>query len=278
MLTTLPGTALNIVDAATDGLATGSVVAAAIGGASKIEEARQCAPGCSGCCFFVAALAWCGVCLGPTNFTCLARVLREVVSQSVLPFHVPLWAVALFAWCFGGVQMLGAAALLSTGKPYATAAAADLMGFETFPLLMAPDADAEELSEAERKEADGQANGRTGMKFLFRLFLENIFQLHLQITTLGLSLALVGWDDAARNMVLSIALSSLFLIKKLVEAAPVVGADLMNPAALVGQKVCSGSLCICTTLLVAYAAAKFWALFGCPQHLLNVTGCAELDL
>uniref|UniRef100_A0A7S3XG71 Uncharacterized protein n=1 Tax=Oxyrrhis marina TaxID=2969 RepID=A0A7S3XG71_OXYMA len=111
-LQAMPRGSLNVADATTDGLATRSVVFAAIDGASKV-----------------------------------GKELQEVIFQSVLPVHFALWVAALFAWCFRGVQMLWAAAALTLEMPAKDAMAADAMGSETFTLLMTPNADAEEVRE-----------------------------------------------------------------------------------------------------------------------------------
>jgi len=121
MLPTMPWPSLNVADATTtDGLATGSVVFAAIGGASKLENAWQ------------------------------------EVFQSNLSFHVLLWVVALFAGGCGGVKMLWAAAALTSEMPAKDAMAADTMGFETFALLT-PKADAEEAREGKQRDVKRSA-------------------------------------------------------------------------------------------------------------------------
>eukprot|EP00451_Oxyrrhis_marina_P013077 CAMPEP_0204307790 /NCGR_PEP_ID=MMETSP0469-20131031/121_1 /ASSEMBLY_ACC=CAM_ASM_000384 /TAXON_ID=2969 /ORGANISM="Oxyrrhis marina" /LENGTH=340 /DNA_ID=CAMNT_0051287177 /DNA_START=18 /DNA_END=1040 /DNA_ORIENTATION=+ len=262
VLVTLPSTALNVVDVATDSLAAASVIAAASGDSSKLED------------------AW-----------------RLVTDQSALPFHTPLWLLAILAWLAGGLQFALAFVSVLAYKDGFAATGADLMGFETFALLSEgqrteeeQDENEEQRTEAEqraidarRRGAESQADFRVLVKFLLRLLIENLFQLHLQLTCIGLSVALSGWTGAARSMLLSVSISAFFLTMKLLQAVPTMASILAGTATYRDKPVSErimwvGVPCVPTLLLVVYAAAKFWALFQCPQHLLNVTGCVELDL
>mmetsp|Transcript_10738 Transcript_10738/g.23331 ORF Transcript_10738/g.23331 Transcript_10738/m.23331 type:complete len:342 (-) Transcript_10738:54-1079(-) len=257
----LAGTVMNVVDVGTDGLSAVSIIAASWSDVSRLED------------------SW-----------------RAVVSQSILPCHVPLWLLAGCAWSAGGLQFLAAWGALMLQEDWAPALAADLMGFETLTFLAAEaaggDDDAEEQrTEEEQDELDAgrrvveiDADARVWVKLLLRLLIENLFQLHLQLTCIGLSVALSGWSGAARSMLLSVSISAFFLTMKLLQAVPTMTSILAGTAAHIRHdpiesRLCYvGVPCVPTLLLVAYAAAKFWALFQCPQHLLNVTGCVELDL
>mmetsp|Transcript_100586 Transcript_100586/g.230885 ORF Transcript_100586/g.230885 Transcript_100586/m.230885 type:complete len:126 (+) Transcript_100586:2-379(+) len=114
-------------------------------------------------------------------------------------------------------------------------------------------------------------------KFFFRILAENAFQLHVQITAVALSVALSGWTDAADRMLFSIWLSTAMLVYKLRQTL----ADLETVWRAVQDPVLRVALCSgvgLALLVVSYALAKIWALFECPDHVLNVSGCAELDL
>jgi len=180
----------------------------------------------------------------------------QVVQQSAMPVYVPLWLLMSLAFCAGWVQLAIASIGLSQNG---LAVSADLVGFETM---------ADFLSE-KNPSRDNSAESRTLGKFVFRLVAENLMQLHLQLSTVGLSLSLVGWDSAAESMLVSVGVSGFFVLAKLIQAAPVVCKG--GPGAVV-------VLGIPTLGLVGYAAFKFWALFYCADHLVNVTGCVELEL
>mmetsp|Transcript_25132 Transcript_25132/g.57104 ORF Transcript_25132/g.57104 Transcript_25132/m.57104 type:complete len:299 (+) Transcript_25132:85-981(+) len=181
----------------------------------------------------------------------------QVLEQSTLPFSVPLWLVAALAFCAGWLQ-LALGVIIHEGNEYGKA---DIVGFETIAATVSTPADVEDPA-------------RVALKFTLRLLAENVFQLHLQLSTIGLSLALVGWDEAAGTMMGSAAVSAVFLLGKFAQAIPVLTKELNRGGAF----VCVVLPGIATLLLVGYAVLKFWALFQCPQHVVNITGCAELEL
>jgi len=179
----------------------------------------------------------------------------QVVEQSTLPFSVPLWLVAALAFCAGWLQFL----MALTVPDYA---AADLVGFETIAAAISTERQAEDPD-------------KVATKFVLRLFAENLFQLHVQLSTIALSLALVGWDDAAETMMVSVGLSAVFLLAKLAQSVP----GVVKQYSMIPEAQCMiGIYGIATLLLVGYAVLKFWALFQCPQHVVNISGCAELEL
>eukprot|EP00451_Oxyrrhis_marina_P006092 CAMPEP_0204304670 /NCGR_PEP_ID=MMETSP0468-20130131/84533_1 /ASSEMBLY_ACC=CAM_ASM_000383 /TAXON_ID=2969 /ORGANISM="Oxyrrhis marina" /LENGTH=303 /DNA_ID=CAMNT_0051284001 /DNA_START=80 /DNA_END=992 /DNA_ORIENTATION=+ len=97
---TVADTVLNTADRCTDSPAAASVVASCWGEDNQFER------------------AW-----------------GLVVKQFLMPFHLPLWPVAVAAWSSGGVQMVTAGLCLPAG--------ADLLGFETVVVKSALQADAD---------------------------------------------------------------------------------------------------------------------------------------
>jgi len=272
-LATLGLTVFNVFDIFTDSLSAGVIVATHLCEESKMDE------------------AW-----------------LQVVEQSVLPTTLPLWVVACAAWASGGLQLVLAVFLLATrggtGTSVAGAAVADVMGFETLaagvtdPKLLRDDDNAsaanaeDEASTAEipmdnatwqeREQARGTA---LLVKFGLRLGAENLFQMHVQLTSVGLSLALVGWNLASQKILVSAAFSVGFLLTKCYQFAPGI-VDIAQRANFsqgnVFGKFSFVFLFALPIILVpiagVYGILKFVAIFMCPQSLLNVTGCAEIDI
>mmetsp|Transcript_59722 Transcript_59722/g.128681 ORF Transcript_59722/g.128681 Transcript_59722/m.128681 type:complete len:123 (+) Transcript_59722:3-371(+) len=115
-------------------------------------------------------------------------------------------------------------------------------------------------------------------KFMLRLLAENIFQLHLQLTTLGLTMALVGFDSAAQLMLLSALFSGASLVQKLLQYSSTILDIFHQLEKPIHLKVILFLATVATVVLVSYAALKFAALGWCAQYLLNVTGCVVLDV
>uniref|UniRef100_A0A7S4LPQ5 Uncharacterized protein n=1 Tax=Oxyrrhis marina TaxID=2969 RepID=A0A7S4LPQ5_OXYMA len=291
---TMPSTLLNVADLCTDALSAGSMIASSFCEGCRMEEAWGC--------------AWSNFCqLASWTTTCM--LCRQVVLQSSLPFHMPLWVLALVAWLLTGLQF-GAALSNWEESP---SVVFDALGFETLSdfwkdadarrearastaeyVLIAPtmtlaesmamprekvmareEARARASEARERKER--AAIARFVTKFFFRLLAENAFQLHVQITTVALSVALMGWSDAAEMMLYSIGISAAMLIAKLAQSLAdlrMIWQDVTDP---VLQVMIVGAV-VLTLLVVVYALAKIWALFWCPDHIFNVRGCAEMNL
>uniref|UniRef100_A0A7S4GNA7 Solute carrier family 40 protein n=1 Tax=Oxyrrhis marina TaxID=2969 RepID=A0A7S4GNA7_OXYMA len=264
MAMTMPSTVLNVADICTDALSAGSMIASSFCEGCRMEE------------------AW-----------------RQVVLQSSLPFHMPLWVLALVAWLLTGLQF-GAALLNWEASP---SVVFDALGFETLSdFWKAVDAkllseawlsDDAQLSEAlmgyQQRLSDAQALMRARTrnenaaiarfvtKFFLRLLAENAFQLHVQVTTVALSVALMGWTDGAEMMLYSIGISAAMLIAKLAQSLADLRMIWQKVTSPVFQVMIVGAV-VLTLLVVVYALAKIWALFWCPDHILNVRGCAEMNL
>uniref|UniRef100_A0A7S4LPC2 Solute carrier family 40 protein n=1 Tax=Oxyrrhis marina TaxID=2969 RepID=A0A7S4LPC2_OXYMA len=287
---TMPSTLLNVADLCTDALSAGSMIASSFCEGCRMEEAWGC--------------AWSNFCqLASWTTTCM--LCRQVVLQSSLPFHMPLWVLALVAWLLTGLQF-GAALSNWEESP---SVVFDALGFETLSDFwkevdtkraaeagMASEAaearkdlevmagragmaahEAGSASDASEQDNERAAIARFVTKFFFRLLAENAFQLHVQITTVALSVALMGWSDAAEMMLYSIGISAAMLIAKLAQSLAdlrMIWQDVTDP---VLQVMIVGAV-VLTLLVVVYALAKIWALFWCPDHIFNVRGCAEMNL
>mmetsp|Transcript_15158 Transcript_15158/g.33808 ORF Transcript_15158/g.33808 Transcript_15158/m.33808 type:complete len:153 (-) Transcript_15158:46-504(-) len=136
---------------------------------------------------------------------------------------------------------------------------------------------AEQATEIERKRMQRAVLAKFMTKFFFRILAENAFQLHVQITTVALSVALMGWTDGAEAVLYSIALSTVMLLYKLGQTL----ADVQTIWNVVDDSVLRAGIAsgvVLALLVVSYALAKIWALFQCPDHVLNLSGCVKLDL
>mmetsp|Transcript_107109 Transcript_107109/g.245180 ORF Transcript_107109/g.245180 Transcript_107109/m.245180 type:complete len:229 (+) Transcript_107109:334-1020(+) len=153
---------------------------------------------------------------------------------------------------------------------------ASLLGFETAAIIgfkeQAPE-DAAKLA----TYAEAAALQTFFGQFVARIVLENIFQLHLQISVLGLSVALAGWTFQAKTMLFSIALSGTTLLLKLLQTMQHSG-NVFARAKDEGVTMMVVNILLVACVMVIYAGAKVTALFYCPDHMLNLTGCAELNL
>jgi len=268
-LATLAFTAFNFFDSFTDSLSAGSVVASHFCEESKMDE------------------AW-----------------LQVVEQSLLPVSIPLWVVACGAWAAGGLQI--ALVIYMAGisdRREQKATVADLLGFETLAtavidkgvLLDDPtdDGDAvageaelldEPTNDADRavgesKELSDDQKSSMMFKFALRLVAENLLQMHVQLTTVGLSLALAGWSSATLKVLLSAAMSATFLTVKFVQTVPAVRGMWAEPGYPVEAKCIFIAFPVSLTVVLGvYGIGKFMALFVCPDSLLNMSGCAEVNM
>uniref|UniRef100_A0A7S4GKY1 Uncharacterized protein n=1 Tax=Oxyrrhis marina TaxID=2969 RepID=A0A7S4GKY1_OXYMA len=192
----------------------------------------------------------------------LEAAWKQVAAKSALRVNIPLWSIALFAWLATLPQFL----IPLFTDSHNSFVDLDLLGFETIASLPEKTSDANSTQE------------RFMFKFFLRLLAENAFQIHVQITIAGLSIALTGWTSAVYMMLVSIGTSSVMLLFKLCQLAPDVFAVFeMNKRDRFGKIVFFNGL-LAAFVVVAYALAKILALFVCPQHLLNYNGCAEFDV
>jgi len=115
-------------------------------------------------------------------------------------------------------------------------------------------------------------------KLVFRVLTENLFEAHLQTTVLGLSLALEGWTPASCKMLVSVLLSVVVLLWKTHGGLRTLAEALKEEGDCPGSNYCTVCLAFSPAILcIVYAIAKMVAIFTCPDHVLNVTGCAEVD-
>uniref|UniRef100_A0A7S4GKK5 Uncharacterized protein n=1 Tax=Oxyrrhis marina TaxID=2969 RepID=A0A7S4GKK5_OXYMA len=196
----------------------------------------------------------------------LEATWEQVAAKSALPVSIPLWSIALLAWLATLPQCLMPLYISSARDDQFIGF--DLLGFET-------------VASATRRKKHLERNStqeRFMFKFFLRLLAENAFQIHVQITIAGLSIALTGWTPAVDIMLISIYTTFVVLLFKFCQLWPDFWLVFESFKSDMPAKVVFLNVLLAAFVVVAYALAKILALFVCPQHLLNFDGCAEFDV
>jgi len=227
-------------------------------------------------------------------------VWRQVVEQSWLPCFIPLWSLALVAWLTTAGQFAVALVVgYRNTSQSAIAEAADLLGFEiVLQCIECPsgalvnDHDVAGPGDVESKcpsgalvndhNAEGPRDVASKLnaadmrvtKFILRTLFENCLQLHVQITTVALSVALTGWQQGSILMMI-FAASALCSMACALADVPQMMAD-ANEAGSHWTKVVIWTSVFAAVFFFAYAVAKFWAVFYCEFAAMNLSGCVVL--
>mmetsp|Transcript_78536 Transcript_78536/g.179711 ORF Transcript_78536/g.179711 Transcript_78536/m.179711 type:complete len:325 (+) Transcript_78536:30-1004(+) len=247
-------TIANVLDVATDSLGYGQVVASTSCGDDSLEQAWQ-----------------------------------QALEQSDFAINMPLNDLAMWAWILSGVQFVIAFLMLlviffsdeevnsdeeETEVPMFVG---DLLGLDCL---------AGDLNTKEGGNEEDVSMIRSILKLVFRLLCETLPQLHLQISTLSLSLSLEGWNQGAWQTLASVAFSLALVVLK--------PKELFTVVLFIGERVqkiptdynCCGVFgfllliifIIGVVFLEVVACIKFVAIFGCPQHVWNLNGCVEISV
>jgi len=227
-------TFVNCLDLGTDSITAASVIAAHRGGNSKLES-----------------------------------VWGEVLSQSLLPCHVPLWIVTVLVWCSGGFQMLMAMQAFDESPNADFSLGAGYLGFQA----IAHNSKREICNEDDAKR---QRSARFH-QFLVNVVAKNLLQLQVQLTTGALSIALAGLREGEYGVLFSCFMGWLAMAGAFAGALPSMVGIVKDTTAPIYEKLIVYMVLIASVVLLLYAVAKFVGMFSCSQHLLNVTGCVELD-
>jgi len=112
-------------------------------------------------------------------------------------------------------------------------------------------------------------------KFILRTLLENCMQLHVQITTAALSVALTGWQQGSILMMIFAASALCSMAYALADVKLMVkyAFKAKSPVTV----VVIWTSVFAAIFLFGYAVAKFGGVFYCDYAAMNLSGCVVLD-